>query len=305
MKRIGTALAALGAIFATSIARPVLANAPIGVGTPVEGPPSPTTGLEPGNRRTFWSNAPVGMFASSIVDAGYIYLRPQIAVGYGRPHWNFIQAETFATASAGGLGSYGGLRVALPHLEMRSGMRYQFPFGRSFYAQAERYDRFSLESREGPSSRYYAWDSEVLLSAPILHGAVFGLFGAYHLMGVPDGFDVYEELLRVVARPPWLFRARLGHAFLLGEKGSIRVGPVAEMVYNPARNTRVLRAGIVATVVLTHHLEVLATFVPTIASSDSIGLAGGDFGQLGVRFRWGTPHGEPTPPPESLAQPQQ
>lgn len=64
-----------------------------------------------------------------------------------------------------------------------------------------------------------------------------------------------------------------------------------ELVYDPARNSRVVRAGIVATVVLTHHLEVLAAFIPTIASPDRSGLSGGDFGQLGIRFRWGAPHG--------------
>ena len=283
-------------VLTMSIAKTALATGPIGVGAPLEPPPPPVVGLEPGNRRAYWSNAPVGVFASSIVDAGYIYLRPQFAIGYGRPHWNFAQLETFATASAGTLGAYAGARVALPHFDARSGIRYQFPLARSFYAQQETYDRFSLESREGPSSRYSSWDSEVLVSAPILHGAVFGLFGAYRVLGVPDGFDVYEEMLRVVARPPWLFRVRLGHTLLLGEKGSIRVGPVVEMVHNPARNGSVFRAGIVATVVLTHHLEVLATFIPTIASPDRIGLAGGDFGQLGLRFRWGTPHGHHEPP---------
>jgi hypothetical protein len=286
-RRACVALIAIGLSFARSAA----ASGPLGVGTPVEPPPPPTVGLEAGNKRLHWANAPVGFFASSVIDAGYIYLRPQIAVGWGRPHWHFVQLEAYGTAAAGGLGNYVGARLSIAQLELRSGVRYQFPFSRSFYErpESEKYDRFSLESREGPSARYYSWDSEALASAPLLHGSIFGLFGAYRVMGVPDNLDLYEELLRVMARPPWLFRARLGHALRLGEKGAIRVGPVVEMIFNPARNSRVIRAGLVATVVLTHHLEVLATFVPTIASTDSIGLAGGDFGQLGVRYRWGTP----------------
>jgi len=283
-----------------------LATGPVGVGTPVEAAPPPTTGLEPGNKRQYWAAAPVGLFASSIVDAGYIYLRPQIALGWGRPHWHFLQAESFATVSAGGLAHYSGLRVSLPHLEARSGMRYQFSYTRSFYERPaeNEYNRSSLESQVGPSSRYWAWDSELLLSAPLLHGSVFGLFGAYNLMGVPDGFDVYEEMLRVMARPHWLFRGRLGHVFRLGEQGAVRVGPVVEMILNPARNARVLRAGLIATIVLTHHLEILATFIPTITSPDRIGLAGGDFAQLGVRYRWGYPEKPPADPvPTTLTQP--
>ena len=287
---------ALLGVALTLLSSNALAQTPIGVGTPVEGPPAPTIGLEPGNKRQYWAAAPVGVFASSVVDAGYIYLRPQIALGWGRPHWHFVQAEAFATISAGSIGHYMGARFSIAHLEMRSGWRYQLPFARSFYAREESYDRFSLESREGPSARYWSWDSEMLVSAPILHGSVFGLFGAYRLGGIADGFDVYEEMLRVMAREPWLFRGRLGHALRLGQQGAVRVGPVVEMIINPARNSRVVRAGLVATIVLTHHLEVLATFIPTIVSTDSIGLAGGDFGQLGVRYRWGTPE-KPSPQP--------
>lgn len=303
MKRALVALALAAATL--SGVRVARATGPIGVGTPVEAPPQVSVGLEPGNRRAFWANAPVGPFVSSIIDAGYIYLRPQFAVGWGRPHWHFVQLETAGTFSAGSMGQYGGARLSLAHIDVRSGMRYQLPFGRSFYARAESYDRAALESREGPSARYYSWDSELLASAPIGHGAIFGLFSAYHVMGVPDGYDLYEELLRVMARPGWLFRARIGHSLLIGSKGSIRFGPVFEGILDPTRGSRVLRAGVVATVVLTHHLEILAAFVPTIASTDRIGLAGGDFGQLGIRFRWANPHGYPTPPADPTQLPTQ
>ena len=152
MKRL---LGLLTLAIALTATRGTLASGPIGVGTPVEGPPAPTTGLEPGNRRRFWAASPVGLFASSVIDAGYIYLRPQFAVGWGRPHWHFVQLETFGTVSAGGLGTYGGARMSIAHLELRSGMRYQFPFSRSFYVQEpdHHYDRFALESRVGPSAR--------------------------------------------------------------------------------------------------------------------------------------------------------
>ncbi len=265
-----------------------LASGPVGVGTPIEAHPMPS-GLETGNRRAFWSGGSHRWFVSSIVDGGYLYLRPQIAFGYGKPHWRFAQLETAATVSAGGVGQYGGLRVALPYVELRGGLRAQIPFARSFLPRQPAYDRFDLENESSPSARYLALDADVVATAPAYRGAVFALVGAHRLLSVPAEYDLYEEQLRVVVRPPWAFRARVGYTLRFGEQGAVRIGPVAEVVYVPARTATIFRAGLVATVVLSHHVEVLVTLVPTIVSPDRIGAAGGDFAQLGVRYRWATP----------------
>lgn len=265
------------------------AAGPIGVGTPIEGPSTPTTGLELGNRRAYWSRGEHRWFVSSIIDAGYLYLRPQIALGYGKPHWRFVLAETATTASAGGVGEYGGVRFALPFVEGRSGFRLQVPFARSFLTQQASYDRYDLEDRLAPSARYTALDAELLLTIPVIRGSAFALLGVHRLFGVPAGYDVYEEQLRVVARAPWIYRARIGYALRLGEQGAIRIGPVVDVVHVPGRSATIIRGGVIATVVLTHHVEVLATVIPTFVGPDRIGVAGGDFAQLGIRYRWATP----------------
>jgi hypothetical protein len=41
-------------------------------------------------------------------------------------------------------------------------------------------------------------------------------------------------------------------------------------------------------ILLSRALEVRGTFVPTVASPDRIGLVGGDFTELGLRWRWAT-----------------
>lgn len=272
----------------TLLPRTALATNPIGVGAPIEAPPS-TTGLEPGNRRSYWSRGEHRFYVSSMLDAGYLYGRPQIAVGFGKPNWRFMQLETWATLSAAGAGQYQGLRFGLPFAELRGGARYQIPLSRLLYLHRETYTRFDLEDKTGPSARYLALDTEFAATIPFIGGSIFTLFGTTYVSGLKEGYDVYEEQLRIVGTGPWFHRARIGYALRLGEQGAIRIGPVVDTIYNPGRKMVVVRAGLVATVVMTHHLEVLATFVPTIVSPDAIGLAGGDFGQLGIRYRWATP----------------
>jgi hypothetical protein len=281
--------AALAFVAVLAFSGSALASGPIGIGTPVEGAPPPVGGLEPGNKRAYWSRGEHRLFVSSLFDAGYLYLRPQIAIGYGKPHWRFAQLETSTGVSGGGANQYGGLRFALPFIEVRGGVRYQFPFSRTFIAEKDKYSRFDLEARDAPSARYSSFDSDLTATAPAYRGSIFAIVGANYVFGVTDGYDVYEEQLRVMVRSPWVYRARVGYAFRFGEQGAVRVGPVVETLYIPGRKATVIRGGIVATVVLTHNVEVLATFVPTIISPDQIGAAGGDFGQLGIRYRWASP----------------
>lgn len=284
----------IGAVLAAAPARAV---GSLGVGTPIEGPPPGTTGIEPGNKRAYWARGVHRLFASSIVDVGYLYVRPEIAVGWGKPHWHYVEIEAFGTIAGGGIGQYGGVRLALPHVELRSGARYQFAFDRFLFARRESYDRFSIESRATDlKSRYTSLEAELVGTVPIGTGSLFAIASAFVIRGVPEDYDLYEEQLRVVMRPPTIFRGRLGYTFRLGREGALRLGPVGEVVHVPARPATVVRAGLIATVVLNDFLEALGTFVPVVASPDQIGLAGGDFGQLGLRFRWGTPR----PPPDAL-----
>lgn len=278
---------ALAALFVLGLSGEALASGPIGVGAPIDVPP--TVGLEPGNKRAYWSRGAHRLYVSSIIDAGYLYVRPSIAVGFGKPHWRFVQLETSTAVSGNGAGQFGGLRLAIPYAELRGGLRAQLPFSQTFLVSKPSHDRFDLEERDTPGARYLSIDTDLLATAPAYHGSVFALVGAYRLSGVPEGYDVYEELLRVISRSGWIYRVRLGYAFRFGEQGAVRFGPVVEGIYIASRDARVIRAGVVATVVLTHNVEVLATLIPTLVSPDSIGVTGGDFGQLGVRYRWGAP----------------
>ncbi|RYE88649.1 MAG: hypothetical protein EOO75_13055 [Myxococcales bacterium] len=71
----------------------------------------------------------------------------------------------------------------------------------------------------------------------------------------------------------------------VGVEGKLSVGIVAEVLGSGERDP-IFRAGIIASAVLSNHLEVLGSFVPPIVSPDTRTTAGGDFGQLGLRYRW-------------------
>ena len=73
--------------------------------------------------------------------------------------------------------------------------------------------------------------------------------------------------------------------------------PTGDLIGLPGRDEFVVRAGVVASVAIDAHLEAQASLVPVIVSPDTLGLAGADFGQLGVRFRWATGS---TPDPEAV-----
>jgi hypothetical protein len=61
----------------------------------------------------------------------------------------------------------------------------------------------------------------------------------------------------------------------------------------------VVRAGVLGSVLINANLEAQASLIPVIVSPDRLGMAAGDFGQLGVRFHWATGS---KPDPERVRQ---
>lgn len=227
-------------------------------------------------------------FGASTIDVGFLYFRPRVAVGWGRPHEAWIGAETNPIFTSSGLGAYGGVRGALPYVDLRVGARAYYPLEHSFFHPQGSYDRLDLQQRVGPHARYISLESELNLDIPVGPGSILALASATYVAGVPDGFYVFEETLRVIAAPPWIFRGRLGYSLTFGPDGAVHVGVVVELLEMPERPAFAVRAGLVAAVRLWDDLEVRATMVPVVAATDSIGIAGADIAQLGIRYRWST-----------------
>jgi hypothetical protein len=153
---------------------------------------------------------------------------------------------------------------------------------------AQSYTREDIQLEVGPRADYLALEAEVSATLPIGSGSLFGVLTGYRVELVPNDSLIYEESLRTIMKPPYIWRTRLGYLLSLGAHGAIRIGPVSEVIGMPGRHDVVVRGGLLASVLINAHLEAQASFIPVLTSPDSLGLAGGDLGQLGVRARWAT-----------------
>jgi hypothetical protein len=234
-----------------------------------------------------WSQGEVRTFFAATVDVGFLYLRPRASFGYGRPNYLWLGVEANPIITSAGFGLYGGARVALPFVDLRAGVRAFFAFEHSYLAPAETFGRIALSTNRQKAS-YYTWETELTGAVPLGPGEVVGQVSISAIQGVPEGEFVYEETLHVIAKPPMIWRARLGYNWFLIPGRRHSIGAVGDVVAVPGRATALVRAGLVLRVVLSDTLEVRGTFVPTVFSTDQIGILGGDFTELGLRWRWAT-----------------
>ncbi len=250
---------------------------------------------------SYWSRGAVRPFVATAIDLGYLYLRPRASFGYGRPFEKWVGVDLNPQGSNRFLGAYGGLRFALPLVNLRVGARYVWAFQQHYLVPAAHYHRLDFESQTLARSVYTSLEAELTANLPAGPGAFLAIASGSILTGAPSGTYVYDEELRVIVDPPYVWRGRLGYALRLGREGRISIGLVADVIGVPRRDEYVLRAGLVGSATLSSHIEVLGSLVPPILSPDSIGVAGGDFAQLGVRYRWATdspPERPVLPPPQ-------
>lgn len=248
----------------------------------------PDLWMDPMMRRS-WDVGEARPFISSMIDAGYLYLRPRVSFGYGRPFTQWVGVDVNPIASSNYLGIYSGLRVEIPHLNWRAGVRYLAAFVHHDLDPMDSYDRVALEATDNGGARTVTLESEVETGFRLGPGDVIALGSVSYVTNVPNGLNVFEESLRVIVDPPWVLRGRAGYLFRWGARNQHSVGLVVDTLDVPARNDGLtVRAGLLIKVVLSRRVEVRGSFVPTIISPDTIGIAGSDFTELGIRYRWAT-----------------
>ena len=280
----GAAAAGLLAFFAAE--QPSFAQDPSDLPPPPGAQPGLTEGLD--QSRPFWVSGAQRWFISSTLDAGIVYLRPQIAVGYGKPHWSWVGIEGYSSTSIGGGVEYIGLRAATTFIDARVGARYNFSVEQDFLEPQDDYTREDSELEVGPQSRYVSLEAEITGSVPVPGGTLFAVASGYYITDTPPGWYVFEDALRIIVDPPWVWRARLGYLTSFGISDTLRVGIAAEVIGNPARELFVIRAGPALSVSLTHHLEAVGALMIVAQSPDELGLRGAEFGNLGFRYKWAT-----------------
>jgi len=251
----------------------------------------PPTDMEPARptaHQGYWESGESRPFVATTIDVGFLYLRPRLSLGYGKPFdlWGGVDVNPIATST--GVGAYGGLRLQVPWFDVRVGARGFAAFQHAFLTPQASYSTVDLYGTANPPSRYVTLEADLSTGIPVGPGSVLLVLTASSVQGVTPGYYVYEETLRVITNPPAIYRARTGYAVRLGPEGAARVGVVGEVLDLPGRSAVVCRAGLVATFSIDDHLEAVGTFVMPVVSPDSIGIAGGDFGELGLRYRWAT-----------------
>jgi hypothetical protein len=298
-------LRSLRAVLMTAIASAVVCETtavraiePLDVDAPAPSPPAPE-GTEQAVVARYWELGRPRWFLGTVLDAGYAYVRPRFIAGYGQPYWRWIGLETYPLASLSGIGHYLGLAAGVPRLTLRLGGRYTYPFSRFYLEEKDSFTRNDIDIEDGPKAKYLALEAELVGTVPLGVGSLFAVLSGYRISFTEEGFYLYEESLRTIMEPPYIWRARLGYLLSFGRDGAIRVGPVAEVIGLPGRDELVIRGGLIGSVLISAHFEAQASLIPVLVSPDTLGLAGGDFGQLGIRFRWAT---DSTPDPERVRE---
>ncbi|MEO6420398.1 MAG: hypothetical protein ABIP39_13360, partial [Polyangiaceae bacterium] len=203
----------------------------------------------PDKSGSYWSRGPARGFVATSIDVGYLYFRPRLILGYGRPFWRSITFEANPEVSNSYLSGFAGLRATLPYVNLRVGGRYVFPFQHHFLADQPTYNRLGLEDQTFARAKYIAGEAELNGTLPIGFGALIATGNVTYLSGVPAGLNVYEEVLRIIVKPPLVWRGRMGYAIRLGVEGKISIGLVAEMLGSQGRDPT-LRAGFIGSAAL-------------------------------------------------------
>lgn len=250
--------------------------------------------------RRSWNEGQSRLFLATTLDVGWTYLRPRASVGYGKPFSTWFGIDANPIVSGNGAGVYAGLRLALPRFDLRVGPRYVSAFNRYYLTKQKDpvtgqdltnygYNRQDLDSTVGSVARVLTFEAEVEASLPAGPGDIIGLGSVSYVTGVPKGQLVFEETLRVIVDPPLVWRGRVGYVVRFGTFRQHSAGVIAELLDVPNRDdSRTVRVGPIIRIVLSRRVEVRGSFVPTILSPDHLGLVGGDFTELGFRYRWAT-----------------
>jgi hypothetical protein len=163
--------------------------------------PHPDHPEPPDSSDTGWSSGRVRPFVAATVDAGFLYLRPRVSAGYGRPHslWAGPEANPIFAGSA--TGGFVGVRAATPAIDLRLGVRTLYAFERNFLGAAPSYERLDLDRATGGQARYTTYEAELTGGVVAGPGELLGLASVSYVTGVPDGSYVFEETLRVIVAP--------------------------------------------------------------------------------------------------------
>jgi len=249
-----------------------------------------------------WTSEPYRPFVSLTAVAGYLYLKPRLSLGYGRPFslWGGLDVTPLVTPDYAG--GYSGLHLQIPWFDLRAGARAVHSFSHQFLPAQPFYTLVDLAETYGRNANYVDVEVEGAAAVPVGPGDVLALATVSAIQFVPAGDEVYDEALHAIVTNAPVYRGRLGYALRILPERNLQVGVVGEVIDIPDRKAQVYRAGVVATFDIDDHLQAVGLLVIPVRSPDSLGLAGADYTELGIRYRWATGHAHP---PQETILPEQ
>lgn len=237
--------------------------------------------------RPFWSGSgPTRPFVSATFGVGIVNFLTRAQLGYGKPHYSWVGIEGGPQLSVTTNRVYGGLRAKHTNIDFRAGARFESQLNQNLLPAQRHFQREDLETDLAGPSRYLVAEAELNGNVPFPGGSLLAVITGMFISGIPDERYVWEQVLRTVVAPPWVWRARLGYLAHIGWAGSMKLGVAAEVIHIPLREMLVIRAGPLVSVGLTHHLEVNGGLMIVAASRDDIGLPAADLGQLALVYKW-------------------
>jgi hypothetical protein len=250
--------------------------------------PSLATGGVITDFQPYWSAGKPRWFAAATFDAGAIFFRPELNLGWGKPHYAWGGLELSPQLSLAGVSTFTGAKFVVPGFMLRAGGRYNVWSNRRLLEPRETYTREQIELGGNPSSKYFMLDAEMTFDVPLPVGTLVSVGSLHYLGGIPEPFNVFEQSLRLVVKPPLVWRSRTAYLLGLGTYDTARIGGMFEMLGSPARDEVMMRVGPAFAVALTHHLQATVVAAFPIMSKDGIGLESADFGQVSLSYRWAT-----------------
>jgi hypothetical protein len=250
--------------------------------------PTPVDALIDPKMARSWGALPARGFVATTVDLGFVYLRPRVSVGYGRPFTSWVGADANGIATSHGLGVYTGGRVDLPFLDFRVGPRFFSAFEHTYLERKPSYDRIDLERVASTAlARILTLEAELDVTLDVGPGRLLLRGSASYVTNVPEDENVFEETLHIIVEPPWVWRTRVAYGLTFGAHDQHSIGAAVDLLEVPARDeSRTVRVGPILRMQLSRRVDVRGSFIFTVVSPDRIGLVGGDFTELGLRYRW-------------------
>lgn len=213
-----------------------------------------------------WEGGEPRPFLAAVVDLGTSE-HAMVAAGFGRPHgmWGGLLARgfltnDFAAARVGG-------RIDLQALGLEAGLRVNRSFRHLLLPEQDVHH--ALPTLHGYTSRVL--DLSASGGLPLGPGfAIYEVLGVRYLSS-HGAVDVYDELLRVVYRPPWLATASVGWLASLRD-GALLAGARAQWAFETGRGgDPFVRVGPVVYWRLWPHLALAGELLYPVSTPDRLG----------------------------------